>query len=176
MVGPNSYSFNKHTVYLKKGIVDNLINGTKNDDFDAVTHEFDHAVRLNVQNNPTAYEHVKSEIFSFHAQMLTFMGEASRVQMSNINSSYVNVAKNLATYTTVYGFDEGMPSARLHKFFTEVYGENRVAKYKLAELIAFLQLLKQFQAGGVTFNMKDVQQNTLPNLNLKTAHKNYVNL
>lgn len=157
--GPNRYSYlskdgSGHTVYLKQLIITSLERGEKNK-FDAVVHEFDHAVRIN-QGSTTAFDRMKSEIFAFHAQMLTFIG----TEMSLADSGEVKKAKFFGKYTVLpdYNFGEGSEQERLKLFFDQVYRENKVAKTKLAELVAFLNLLQDWKDGDIeSIKMKDVE-------------------
>ena len=158
MKGGNAYSYNEHTVFLEGSVITNL---NKGGDFDAATHEFDHAVRI-AKKNRTKFEEMKSEVFAFHAQMLTFLGEATRTQMGKINASNVVKAKLLANYTEAYGYGTGTKHENLETFFKELYADtNSIAKFKMAELISFLELLQKFHLNGTVFNLQDVQTNAM---------------
>ncbi|NEN88189.1 MAG: DUF4157 domain-containing protein [Okeania sp. SIO3H1] len=134
--GNNKYSYKDHAVYLKIEIIQS-INRVEDQYLDAVVHEFDHAVRINTRNR-TVFDEVKSEIFAFHAQMLTWVGlgksynEASELHKAKLLKNYVELYK--------YGDNNNSPEDRLKIFFEEVYKENGQAKKKLAQLIAFLNL------------------------------------
>ena len=139
--------------------------------FDAVVHEFDHAVRIN-QESTTAFGRMKSEIFAFHAQMLTFIATG----MTVAESENMRKAKLLGNYTVApdYDFGEGTEQERLKLFFDQVYSENKVAKTKLAELVAFLNLFDDLQAGErERIEMNDVKEEAKIITNSNIAYNFY---
>ncbi|WP_299464189.1 hypothetical protein [uncultured Microscilla sp.] len=72
-IGPNSYKgYPQHTAFIKQSVVDGLQKGDRTQ-FDALTHEIDHAVRfegLSLEKDEL-FKALKSEIFALHAQIFT---------------------------------------------------------------------------------------------------------